>query len=771
MKPLFLWTVFIFLVCSFGRAIRSVAYDDRSFILDGNRTLIASGSVHYQRVLPADWPRVLALVVELGFNTVQTYTLTDEHSPAKGVYDFSGRNNISAFVALAQSFNLNVIVRAGPYVCGEHFNGGVPLWMRGSSSGAQCFRCSDPVWEAFSVAYLAAVVDELKSSNSLWTQGGPVMALQVENEYNGPDQAYLNFVTAAARNLTTDVPWFLCHDLEMCSAANKAAGAAICSINGFWEDGSTEGVSQPSPAFVAGQRAANPSQPLMWTEDQGWFDQWGVGQRMRLTSDILYGVSRWLAFGGSYHNFYMITGGSNFGYSAADAVTTAYAPDTAIDYLLLRHEPKFSTYAAFHKAVSGITDALLAAPVATPSKIGAHCEIVTYGNIAFISNLGTNASATEIISFSGASLTVPNHTVIILNVGAVVFNTSAASDYAASVPQRPAVHARSAVPPTWTTIAELIGFGNSSAVPTAGSPPLEQLALTQNLVDYMYYELTPPSPVQAMSLNVDTCGGEYVYVFVAGASLPHAAASPNAARSSHEFLLTRREKAVSIDRIHILVSAMGLSTSPQPSSCKGLKKVVADKKLDLTNLGWESRWVFAGEAGRYFSPQGASSAPWAPVAASGGTVVTSWFSTHIDLPAPPLPLQNASTPPPQLAFALDLLGATKGVVWVNGVNLGRYNLELGVCKGPCAPPVHGGQCYIFWRNCGLPTQRYYHVPSSLLQPTDNLVVLFEETNEVPVSGSGPAMPSPPPRAVGHRSSTQRDLSKVSLVALVAHPDE
>ena len=151
--------------------------------------------------------------------------------------------------------------------------------------------------------------------------------------------------------------------------------------------------------------------------------------------------------------------------------------------------------------------------------------------------------------------------------------------------------------------------------------------------------------------------------------------------------------------------------------------------------------------------------------------MTSWFSTHIDLPAPPLPLQNASTPPPQLAFALDLLGATKGVVWVNGVNLGRYNLELGVCKGPCAPPVHGGQCYIFWRNCGLPTQRYYHVPSSLLQPTDNLVVLFEETNEVPVSGSGPAMPSPPPRAVGHRSSTQRDLSKVSLVALVAHPDE
>ena len=41
---------------------------------------------------------------------------------------------------------------------------------------------------------------------------------------------------------------------------------------------------------------------------------------------------------------YMLTGGSNWGLTAADAVTTAYAPDTAVDWLLLRHEPRFSAF-------------------------------------------------------------------------------------------------------------------------------------------------------------------------------------------------------------------------------------------------------------------------------------------------------------------------------------------------------------------------------------------------------------------------------------------
>ena len=214
-------------------AARSSTYDARSFLLDGERVLILSGSIHYQRVLPADWPRALALAAEAGFNAVQTYVLWDMHEPERGNISFSGANDIVAFAAIAQSLGLRLDVRIGPYICGEHFNGGVPIWMRGAESGAECFRCRDAAWEAFTVHVLSAVVGELRRGGALWTQGGPVYLLQVENEYGGGELDYLKFCVAAARNETTDVPWLLCHDEDLCAAVNAGSasplGDALCT--------------------------------------------------------------------------------------------------------------------------------------------------------------------------------------------------------------------------------------------------------------------------------------------------------------------------------------------------------------------------------------------------------------------------------------------------------------------------------------------------------------------------------------------------------------
>ena len=213
-------------------ALHNVTYDSRSIILDGKRELLLSGSIHYQRVHPSDWPRVLSLAVEAGFNTIQTYTFWDLHEAAEGNISFAGQNDLNSFVSIANSLGLYVVVRIGPYACGEHFNGGVPLWMRAGTSGATCFRCSDPAWEDFTVHVLNAVVFELKSDNLLFSQGGPVILLQAENEYNGNDEAYLAFVVTAARNATTDVPWVLCHDLPLCTKVNAGGEAVLCSING-----------------------------------------------------------------------------------------------------------------------------------------------------------------------------------------------------------------------------------------------------------------------------------------------------------------------------------------------------------------------------------------------------------------------------------------------------------------------------------------------------------------------------------------------------------
>lgn len=156
-----------------------------------------------------------------------------------------------------------------------------------------------------------------------------------------------------------------------CTAVNNKTGVydykAICTINGFWMDEFDKETYQPSPKWHADLQSGNPGQPWMWTEDQGWFDQWGVAKRVRDSGDQLYGIARFFARGGAYHNFYMLTGGNNYGKLSGGVVATAYAPDTVIDSLLLRHQPRFDYYSRFFHAIANVSAELVASAAIPPS--------------------------------------------------------------------------------------------------------------------------------------------------------------------------------------------------------------------------------------------------------------------------------------------------------------------------------------------------------------------------------------------------------------------
>ena len=309
----------------------------------------------------------------MGLNTVQTYIMWNFHEHERGTLTWSGRHNLTHFIELASRHGLYVTLRIGPYVCGEYQFGGLPFWMR-TLDDVKCFRCSDRVWEREMTRFVGAVVDLVRPQ--LRTAGGPVVMLQIENEYNGPDQRYLDWAVDMAINLTTQVPWNLCHDHVKCAAVNTASDGShvnkvLCTINGFWMDEKVGDHSQPSPAWLSDLRSQNPGQPAIWTEDQGWFDEWGKAMRVRDPADQSYGIGRFFAYGGAWHNFYMLTGGNNYGRQAGGQVVTAYAPDTAIDYLLLRHEPRFSHYRALLRTLTNYSEELLTHPIPTPTPLAA----------------------------------------------------------------------------------------------------------------------------------------------------------------------------------------------------------------------------------------------------------------------------------------------------------------------------------------------------------------------------------------------------------------
>ena len=333
-----------------------VSYDGRSIIINQTRQLILSGSIHYSRILPSDWEDVFLLAKELHLNTIQTYFFWNFHETTYNNVTWKGRRDLILFIQLAQQYDLYINLRIGPYICGEYYYGGLPLWLR-SLDDIKCFRCSDPIWKREMQRVVEYVTTKVRPY--LAQNGGNIILLQIENEYNGngaEDQEYLNWAVEMANNCTAheQATWSLCHDHTMCTATNIAGHRALCTINGFWMDEYTTNPSQPSPKWMQDQQRNNPYQPLIWTEDQGWFDQWQVGKRVRTSQDQMYGILRFIAYGGSWHNHYMLSGGSNFGLQAGGEVVTSYAPDTVIDSFLLRHEPRFTLYKKMNAVLSSV---------------------------------------------------------------------------------------------------------------------------------------------------------------------------------------------------------------------------------------------------------------------------------------------------------------------------------------------------------------------------------------------------------------------------------
>lgn len=126
---------------------------------------------------------------------------------------FPPQADLNKFIQTAADLGLYVTLRIGPYVCAEYYYGGLPVWLR--DTGAQCYRCNDTIWEQEMQRFVSIVVDKVRPQ--LFTNGGPIVMLQIENEYSGGEQDYLEWSVDMARNLTTDVPWNLCHDESDCA--------------------------------------------------------------------------------------------------------------------------------------------------------------------------------------------------------------------------------------------------------------------------------------------------------------------------------------------------------------------------------------------------------------------------------------------------------------------------------------------------------------------------------------------------------------------------
>jgi beta-galactosidase len=292
------------------------------FVLDGKPLEIISGEMHYARIPREYWRDRLKKARAMGLNTVSTYVFWNVHEPTPGVYDFSGSLDVAAFIRMAQEEGLYVILRPGPYSCAEWDLGGYPAWLLADPDIV--LRSTDEKFMHAAERWLERLGRELAPLEI--TRGGPILAVQVENEYGsfGNDKEYMRRILAALRN--AGLGEVLLYTADGADELSAGTLPDIHAVVNFGPGGAKK--------EFAKLRKFRPGRPVMSGEYwDGWFDHWGEKHRVtdaRRQAEEL----DWILSQGASINLYMFHGGTSFGFmGGANFDHDTYEPDvTSYDY-------------------------------------------------------------------------------------------------------------------------------------------------------------------------------------------------------------------------------------------------------------------------------------------------------------------------------------------------------------------------------------------------------------------------------------------------------
>lgn len=309
---------------SFGQKSTHVfTLSKTDFQLDGKPLQIIAGEMHPARIPAEYWRHRIQMAKAMGCNTIAAYIFWNYHESEPGKFDFQNDNhNIARFIRIVQEEGLWLILRPGPYVCAEWEFGGLPSWLLKIPDIK--VRCMDPRYMEAVNRYINELALQVKDLQV--TKGGPIVMVQVENEYGsyGNDRQYMKTVQDIWKNNGIEVPFYTADGatpfmLEAGSLPDAAIGLDPAANE---------------PQFSEATKA-NPNVPSFCSElYPGWLTHWGEKWQRPDTAHLIRDV-KWLMDNKKSFNFYVIHGGTNFGYWAgANAFSpTQYQPDvTSYDY-------------------------------------------------------------------------------------------------------------------------------------------------------------------------------------------------------------------------------------------------------------------------------------------------------------------------------------------------------------------------------------------------------------------------------------------------------
>uniref|UniRef100_A0A6N2MX78 Beta-galactosidase n=1 Tax=Salix viminalis TaxID=40686 RepID=A0A6N2MX78_SALVM len=684
----------ILLIASLGLigscSAAAVEYDSSAVIINGERKIILSGSIHYPRSIiyigkenAAEnlenhhivlkhggwmWSDLIQKAKEGGLDTIETYIFWNAHEPRRREYNFTGNLDFVKFFQKVQEAGLHGILRIGPYACAEWNYGYQVLFFLLKLSIVELtqqdlpnclsdvgFLCGYTIFQISNSGqtmrfsrfelnemqtFTTKIVNMAKEAKLFASQGGPIILAQIENEYGnvmGPygeaGKSYVKWCAQMAVAQNTG-----------CCIMSRCSSTVINTCNGFYCD-----------AFTPN----NPKNPKIWTENwTGWFKKWGQKDPHRTAEDLAFSVARFFQHNGV--NQLGRTSGGPF-------ITTSYDYDAPLDEYGNLNQPKWGHLKKLHAALKLGEKILTNSTVKTANYSDGWVELTT-----FTSNInGRDCSRTmddvNVDLQQDGNYSVPAWSVSILqDCNQEIYNTAKVNVQTSLIVKKLQENdTPQKLSWEWApepTKAALLGRGGFKATQL-----LEQKAATNDQSDYLWYMTRVVNKWDIkMTLRVKYSGHSFMLLLMEGDS------ATVGLQNYGEFFDEGTE---------------GIAGGP----------------VELIDSGNTTDYHQRGR--RFYNPH-SGHAKWVSGNLPVGSAMT-WYKTTFQAPSGTEPV------------VVDLQGMGKGHAWVNGNSLGRFWPTLTADPNGC-----DGKCD--YRGQYKENKCLYHVPRSFLNNGPNTLILFEE---------------------------------------------
>ncbi|KAG2354709.1 glycoside hydrolase family 35 protein [Suillus spraguei] len=318
-----------------------VLWDEYSLVIKGQRVFIHSGEFHTFRLpVPGLWLDILQKVKAAGFNAISVYPHMALINPSPGVVDFNDYRALEPLYEAAKQTGIWIVLRPGPYINAETTAGGISHWITSEVAGELRTNATD--WRAAWQDYVQGIITQTVPYQV--TQGGPVIAIQIDNEYSqepATHAEYFRELESVYLNSSIVIPLTANDPGENRAWINGTGAVNIYGMDSYPQgfDCSNPDVWNPVVTdYYSYHEAVDPGQPWYFPEFQGGsFDAWGptapgYDQCRILTGpdfENVFNLHLW-ASNAKLINYYMLYGGTSWGALPFPGVYTSYDYGSAI---------------------------------------------------------------------------------------------------------------------------------------------------------------------------------------------------------------------------------------------------------------------------------------------------------------------------------------------------------------------------------------------------------------------------------------------------------